>query len=844
MTFSPQSSPYRRVYTTAYNSLSTTPFEAELAVASVAFEEASDLITLGNSLIEIRKIRKFVEGKLSVLSNAHDDWQTMIDTMNGNDKKAEAKNRDDYYSDVGNLPQSPSVPKAYNELTSYLSSIILSADNLIDTFDEREQDIRMMMRFKAETTTLQTLPHQSAMNNELPATPPTVSHPLQLTSPLPRLPRIELKKFSGNTWEFHPFWERFSELVHDRQDISDIEKFSFLSSSLEGNAALLIESLPQLGKNYPAAVQMLKSKYMNDNAYTLALQKRIRDTRAESDDPEHQFALLAQIRALVQQLSHTENVEQNKLLVNDVLSKFCFPVVRRTISHFGSNTYSMVQLLDHIELDLNNELYAKQILPADYSMQSHSPSLQSHSHMNQRFKPSVSSSHSVQNTVPPDRNSPFSAKMDCVYCGKHADSSRCRTVPSVIDRSNILRRNGICHVCLKTDHRSESCDKECSRCKAKHHVSVCMKDPKPFASFGTHASIVAENTNTSPTTDSYPVRLMTTPVMISSASTDAFVVCDALLDPGATDTIISDKIVQKLGVKPNLFTRLSFHTLNGTIPAREYPVVELDYIGVGNDFTLTPFTAIVKDDPVFPQLTSSPLPENDMQAVRRYLNSKSVPEEDLSEDSHCHRHMSFHPDIIIGVGDCSRVLGHDFVKLPSGYVMRDTKFGPVVSGGNTRSTEQYIIGHFQGVAACTVAVEQSNQTSVTEYMPTHSEYGDDPPTHTYTTTTSLTLSESTHISLSKAVMRTDEYSNAKEYNGKLIQSVDSSGLDHYYDDLSQTNCVLDTEMIDPYEQYTNHEYRMNRGSYHPFLSLGGMLHIERLEIERTTRGYCESARPK
>ena len=59
--------------------------------------------------------------------------------------------------------------------------------------------------------------------------PPTVS-PALTSSTILHLPKLELQKFKGNVIGWTSFWDSFKSAVHDKPDISKIDKFNYLCS--------------------------------------------------------------------------------------------------------------------------------------------------------------------------------------------------------------------------------------------------------------------------------------------------------------------------------------------------------------------------------------------------------------------------------------------------------------------------------------------------------------------------------------------------------------------------------------------------------------------------------------
>ena len=68
-----------------------------------------------------------------------------------------------------------------------------------------------------------------------------------------KLPKIEIKCFSGDYTCWKSFKATFESTVHRRIDLTNIEKFTYLQSLLDKTASQAIEGFPQTAENYTAA---------------------------------------------------------------------------------------------------------------------------------------------------------------------------------------------------------------------------------------------------------------------------------------------------------------------------------------------------------------------------------------------------------------------------------------------------------------------------------------------------------------------------------------------------------------------------------------------------------------
>ncbi|GBL74825.1 hypothetical protein AVEN_243674-1 [Araneus ventricosus] len=94
-------------------------------------------------------------------------------------------------------------------------------------------------------------------------------------APKLKLPKFELKKFSGDPKGFLAFWGIFSK-IHESDDLSEVDKCQYLYQCMvsESRAARLISSFPITTENYSKAIQQLKARFGREE---LLVQIYVRD---------------------------------------------------------------------------------------------------------------------------------------------------------------------------------------------------------------------------------------------------------------------------------------------------------------------------------------------------------------------------------------------------------------------------------------------------------------------------------------------------------------------------------------------------------------------------------------
>ena len=76
-----------------------------------------------------------------------------------------------------------------------------------------------------------------------------------------RLPKMEIKKFSGFPQEWQEFWDSYKSAEHENEQLSDIDKFNYFKHFLEDRARKVISGLGLMEANYEEAVKLLEKRF-------------------------------------------------------------------------------------------------------------------------------------------------------------------------------------------------------------------------------------------------------------------------------------------------------------------------------------------------------------------------------------------------------------------------------------------------------------------------------------------------------------------------------------------------------------------------------------------------------
>ena len=99
----------------------------------------------------------------------------------------------------------------------------------------------------------------------------------------PRLPRLTLEKFSGSALEWPRWIALFKTLVHDRSDLSDIERLTYLQAHLTGPAKEAVRGMLCDASLYSVALQDLEREFGDPSRVVQATLRKLLSTRQVRD---------------------------------------------------------------------------------------------------------------------------------------------------------------------------------------------------------------------------------------------------------------------------------------------------------------------------------------------------------------------------------------------------------------------------------------------------------------------------------------------------------------------------------------------------------------------------------
>ena len=170
-----------------------------------------------------------------------------------------------------------------------------------------------------------------------------------------KLPKLSLPIFTGNILEWQTFWDSFESSLHHNDSLSDIQRFSYLRSLLQGDAARVIEGFSLTHTNYIQDVELLKERFGQEHqivyAYMQGLLELPRSTSTIVSLRMFQEKMESYIRGL-QSLGQGQESFGN-LLVSVILGKLPVDVKRNMTRDHGNNKWQLQDLRQALKKEID-----------------------------------------------------------------------------------------------------------------------------------------------------------------------------------------------------------------------------------------------------------------------------------------------------------------------------------------------------------------------------------------------------------------------------------------------------------------------------------------------------------
>ncbi|XP_044760769.1 uncharacterized protein LOC123318219 [Coccinella septempunctata] len=358
-----------------------------------------------------------------------------------------------------------------------------------------------------------------------------------------RLPRIELKEFSGSIQEFPSFIELFDTLVHGNDRLSEIEKFTYLISKVHGPPHALIRNLPIVSANYTVAYNALRDRYDNKRLRAVNSWKQLEGC------PKLQKGDFKSLRYLLDTFS--ENLEVLRTMRYDVDS-WCFILSNMLLDRLDPNTrreFEKGHASNEIPkyVDVRNYILAQCKALETFSLCTKAPG---ETPKNQSDTSRTTQRNALLSKTKRDVDKPIKSTR-CSLCEGEHSIHNCAEFLNInaSERFQVTKQKRLCVNCLSNKHTSSNCPSKyrCRQCKGTHHTLLHFTE-----------NLERSNTNAEQEPTHQTVAMFTKgehEVLLSTALVsvrDAFgniQTARAVLDSGSQSCFVTKGFANKLGLK-------------------------------------------------------------------------------------------------------------------------------------------------------------------------------------------------------------------------------------------------------------------------------------------------------
>ena len=275
-----------------------------------------------------------------------------------------------------------------------------------------------------------------------------------------RLTKLILPPFNGDIANWLSFWELYDAAVHSNSELTDVQKFYYLKSLVEGVAKEAIEGLSLSADSYHEAVDILNKRFGN--------KQKIIDRHMGLLLNMDKVSSASSVTALRRLYDGIEtNTRALKALViaeesyGRLLSSVLVQRLPQELRLIAGREIEGDWNLPYILKVIGRELEAR-----ERTTTPHEDMLQVESSARRRRGKA-----SVAMLAATNRDN---STLACCYCQGNHPSEECMTVTQIEERQRILRTSGRCFMCLRKGHIVCECRSRnrCRTCKGRHHHSI------------------------------------------------------------------------------------------------------------------------------------------------------------------------------------------------------------------------------------------------------------------------------------------------------------------------------------------------------------------------------------
>ena len=424
-----------------------------------------------NATLLIKKVEDFVKDSANASKKGKlEAYKTELIEMRESLKKMDEDVLDTMYE----KEKDSVIDKEIDEASTYKQNILIAVSNIDDQLAKLTVNTPSLIRSDSQGSA-------AASSSIVSGTRVKV-----------KLPKLEIRKFLGQIYEWKEFWDAFSSAVHDNDDLADVDKLKYLRGYLDDSARSVIAGVPTTDSSYATAVDLLKKRF--DNPHVI---ERSHTSNLISLAPVFGERNVSKLRQLLDQIEiHHRGL---KVLGVDpkTYSNFVVPFLMEKVPE--SMLLSMIRAATKDQLEwtiedfiaaLEKELKVRE----SHMLLRHQPIPPVKRQQQQQHGVGIATASAMLNV---------NKKRRCPFCLDDThQAEECTKVKDDQERKDIAKKFSKCFICLNSGHKAVNCrlKANCRICNGKHHVSRCNSNgsckssalpaaPKATSSVATNATL-------------------------------------------------------------------------------------------------------------------------------------------------------------------------------------------------------------------------------------------------------------------------------------------------------------------------------------------------------------------
>lgn len=365
---------------------------------------------------------------------------------------------------------------------------------------------------------------------------PSYRSSFSTTSQYHKLPKLNLHTFEGNILDWQSFWDSYETSIHTNPTLSDVQKFNYMKSLLQGEALQTISGFSMTNINYGKAISLLQERYGQIHTIIHTYMQALLDIQP----PLYTLASLRNyydktetyVRGL-ESLGQTDDT-YGALLVPVILNKLPAEIRQHLAREHRSTNWT----LGNLRKAILDELIIMEAGKLPQKVENPLATATFLTNANSRRKLVFKKTDKTEWKI---------NTKSCAYCHETEHTPvNCTKVTTTNARTEIVKRERLCFNCLG-HHKLADCKSKssCRNCHKRHHTSICSKEEnseesskpqtKETGKTVLHSSLAHRSSN---------VVLKTAVANVSSGkqTTEA----NILLDEGAQRSFITETLADKL----------------------------------------------------------------------------------------------------------------------------------------------------------------------------------------------------------------------------------------------------------------------------------------------------------